>query len=89
MKKVLQKEKKRNLFDERFSKLIRYSQFNIQNKLKLESSQDEYIALCEKGGKLTSEFKEEQERIKAENEKLKKQAKIEQDKRDKIERDRE
>ncbi|MCH7827003.1 MAG: hypothetical protein IIC75_03345, partial [Bacteroidetes bacterium] len=33
----VKKEKTRNLFDKRFSELIRYSQFNIQNELKLES----------------------------------------------------
>lgn len=69
----IEAQKKQDLFYARRKKLIQFSQFNIQNELTIETTEKDFIAIVEKGEKLKAEFQADQKRIKAENEKLKKE----------------
>lgn len=72
-KERIEAQKKEDLFYARKEKLIQFSQFNIQNELSSETTKKEFIDIVEKGEKMKAEFKAEQKRIKAENERLKKE----------------
>ncbi len=72
----IEAQRKLNLFAARNEKLIQFSQFNIQNELSSETTEKEFIDIVEKGETMKKEFKVEQERIRKENEQLKKEAEL-------------
>ncbi len=75
-KERIKAQRMQDLFMARKEKLIQFSQFNIQNELSPETTEKEFIDIVEKGETMKKEFYAEQKRIKAENDRLKKEQEI-------------
>ena len=70
-KERIEDNKKQDLFVSRKEKLIQFSQFGIYEKLTIDTSEKEFIAIVEEGEKAKIDFDKKQAAIKSENDRLK------------------